>query len=679
MPLSKLNPEQLEAAKAPMGHNLIIASAGTGKTSTIVGRIAFLLQNGIGAEEILLLTFTNKASHEMIERVGRFFGYELAKKIQAGTFHAIAYKHLKEHQKVALKQPRELKVLFRSIYERRTFVDTFDSKPYTSQYLYDFYALYLNSSREREFGEYLEEKAPAQLKFLEIYEGIFDEFDMLKRDYGYVDYNDLLLLYRAEMQKLREKGDCPYKEILCDEYQDTNPLQESILQALNPSSLFCVGDYDQSIYAFNGADISIIGNFGVQYPQANVFTLTKNYRSSGMILDLANQVISRNERIYPKSLEVMKEGEFDAPKLLVYDELFLQYQGIAKRIASSGSIHQEIAIIFRNNSSADGIEASLRELGISSKRKGGSSFFETKEIALLLDLCSCFYNPKDMMAYIHVLSYGKGIGSSIAKDLYEALNALGEGDVIGGLLKPREGIKPYALRAKSSQMGLFEDFFALENASRFDAFLDPSLRSHPMFEHPKLVSEGAKFLNLFFLLIKQARFLSHPMHLIKEIRSSLFFREIIATFAKERAKNKDGSLDAVRETEAMERIERKVALLESLSKPYANLGAFLNAMILGGSEASDGSGVNLLSIHASKGLEFKEVYVVDLMDGRFPNRKLMSKGGSLEEERRLFYVAVTRAKEKLFLSYARKDELKKISYEPSIFLYEAGLILKDKE
>lgn len=675
MPLSSLNPQQFQAATAPMGHNLIIASAGTGKTSTIVGRIAFLLQNGIKPEEILLLTFTNKASSEMIERVGRFFGKDLAQKIQAGTFHAIAYKYLKEHLKVSLKQPRELKILFKSIYEKRIFLDTQECKPYTSQYLYDFYSLFLNSSGEKSFEEYLEEKASAQMVFLPIYEGIFDEFDALKREYHYVDYNDLLLLYRSEMNRL---GVCPYREILCDEYQDTNPLQESILKTLSPSSLFCVGDYDQSIYAFNGADISIIGNFKLDYPKAQVFTLTKNYRSSEMILDLANRVISRNERIYPKSLEVMKKGDYDPPKMLVYDELFLQYQGIAKRISLSGVAHQEIAVIFRNNSSADGIEASLRELGISSKRKGGNSFFDSKEIALLLDLCSCFHNPKDMMAYIHVLSYGKGIGNSIAKDLYEALNLLGEGNILTGLLSPKAGIKPYALRAKSSQMGLFEDFFSLENASRFDSLLQEGIKSHPMFEHPKLTSEGAKFLNEFFIFVQKIKGISHPTFLIEAIRTSNFFKDIIQTFARERAKNKDGSIDGAREEQAMERIWRKVLLLESLSKPYANLGAFLNAMILGGSEASEGSGVNLLSIHASKGLEFKEVYVIDLMDGRFPNRKLMSKGGSLEEERRLFYVAVTRAKEKLFLSYAKKDDLKKLNYEPSIFLYEAGLISKEQ-
>lgn len=671
MPLSNLNPEQKQAATALLGHNLIIASAGTGKTSTIVGRIAHLLSIGIKPNEILLLTFTNKASNEMIERVGKYFGKEVAQNIEAGTFHSVAYRYLKEHFSVLLKQPRELKILFKSIYERRTFLQK-DPTPYSSQYLYDLYSLFLNSSQES-FEHYLEKKTPAQLVYLPIYEGIFEEFNALKREYHYVDYNDLLLLYKEEMCKLTSHSQCPYAEILCDEYQDTNPLQESILHALKPQSLFCVGDYDQSIYAFNGADISIIANFTQTYPSAQVFTLVKNYRSTAAILDLANRVISKNQRIYPKNLEVFKQGEAQEPKLLEYNELFEQYQGIAKKIAMGRCNYSDIAIIFRNNSSADGIEASLREMGVNSKRKGGSSFFESKEIVLLLDLLSCFFNPKDMMAYIHALSYGKGIGNSIAKDIYEGLAVLGEGNIIQGLLSPNDR-PPYTPKAKQSQAGLFDDLFMLENRARFDFALSKEFASHPILEHPKLNIEGCKFLNEFYILFKQSKMLKNPTELIDAISTSTFFKEIIQTLAKERSKNKDGSFDENRKNEALERIYRKIELLKNLSTPYENLGRFLNAMILGGAEASEGSGVNLLSIHASKGLEFEEVYVIDLMDGRFPNTKLMSKGGSLDEERRLFYVAVTRAKERLYLSYAKKDAIKDIEYTPSIFLYEAGMI-----
>ena len=637
MPLSQLNAEQAAAASAPSGHNLIIASAGTGKTSTIVGRIAYLLNQGYAPKDILLLTFTNKASSEMILRVGKIFSEDVAKNIESGTFHAVAYRYLREHQHIHLKQPKELQILFKSLYDKRVFVDREHNKPYSAQYLYECYSLFVNSATKSSFGTWLIERNLQQELYTPIYEDLMAEFSELKNTHHYADYNDLLLLYRKAVSGL----DKPlFAEVLCDEYQDTNPLQDSILNALCPPSLFCVGDYDQSIYAFNGADIGIISSFKHKYSDAQVFTLSKNYRSSKHILHSANKVIEKNERIYPKRLEVVKQGEFAPPKLIVYDELFLQYQGIAKRIATSNLPYEDTAIIFRNNSSADGIEASLRELNIPSKRKGSVSFFNTKEVSLLLDICSLVHNPRDMMAYIHTLSYGKGIGNSIAKDIYEAL-------------------------------------FALESHGRFDAHISPSFASHPILQHPKIHKDGAMFLSDFYEMLHQIHHLKSPKTLVSYITQSPFFVGIMRSLANTRAKNKDGSIDSTRFDNVLESINRKCKLLFDLSKNHNDLGKFLNAMILGSSEATEGSGVHLLSVHASKGLEFQNVYVVDLMEGRFPNRKLMSKSGSLEEERRLFYVAITRAKENLILSFAKKDMLKNIDYAPSVFLYEGELLHKE--
>ena len=389
MPLSQLNDQQREASCAPAGHNLVIASAGTGKTSTIVGRISFLLQNGITPSEILLLTFTNKAAQEMLARLSLKFDSKIIKDIEAGTFHAVAYRYLKAHDSITLKQPRELKVLFKSLYDRRVFLNAAEVAPYGANYLYDLFSLYFNSTTSENFTQWLERKNPQQLQYAEIYLDVWEEFKALKTEYAYVDYNDLLLNYKA---KLLESQSKPYKEVLVDEYQDTNPLQDSILQALNPPSIFCVGDYDQSIYAFNGADISIIGSFKERYPTGRIFSLTKNYRSTEPILNLANRVIEKNPRIYPKKLEVVKEQNFGNPALLVYEELFLQYAGIANKIKLSNRPYNEIAVIFRNNSSADGIEASLREIGIPTRRKGGVSFFDSKEVVYMLNLCTLLFH-----------------------------------------------------------------------------------------------------------------------------------------------------------------------------------------------------------------------------------------------------------------------------------------------
>ncbi|GAA7317627.1 ATP-dependent helicase [Helicobacter pylori] len=668
----QLNPEQRKAAKASKGHNLVIASAGTGKTSTIVGRILYLLDNGIKPEEILLLTFTNKASSEMIARVAKYS--KLSSKIEAGTFHAVAYRYLKEHYpNLSLKQPKELRKLLESIVDTKNAIDD-DKKPYTPQHLYALYSLYTNALKQEDFSAWLSNKNPEHTPYAAFYENILEEFENTKKKHNYIDYNDLLLLFKQAMLERPS----PYKEVLCDEFQDTNPLQESILDAINPPSLFCVGDYDQSIYAFNGADISIISNFTQKYQNARVFTLTKNYRSSKEILDLANQVIQRNERIYPKNLEVVKSGHFNKPALLNYNDNIAQCQDIAKRIVMRKDF-KEVAVIFRNNASADQLEAALRSHNVPSKRKGSASFFESKEVALALDICALIFNPKDIMAAIHVLSYISDIGSNTAKDIHEALMLLGNGNLKSALIQPNQEAKIYTKKKEITSMGLFEEIFALENSSRFNSVIDKAFHSHPVLMHPKISLNGAKMLSDFFILYTKAPTHS-PSALIKHILESAFFQTFKTRLLKERSKNKDGSYNEFKKLQAQKRFNEKMDLLSSLAKNYQNLGRFLNGTLIGSSEATQGEGVNLLSVHASKGLEFKDVYIIDLMEGRFPNHKLMNTGGGIEEERRLFYVAITRAKENLWLSYAKnelRENAKPKEHKPSVFLYEAGLLKPD--
>ena len=678
MPLSRLNDQQFLAATAPFGHNLIIASAGTGKTSTIVGRIAHLLQNGVKPNEILLLTFTNKAAAEMVERVALYFGNEIATKIDAGTFHAVSYRWLKkEDKKVVLKQQRELKTLFRSVHDKRSFmhIDA-QTQAYGANYLYDLYSFYQNTQMELDFESWIKQNQSEHDLYALIYADIVDEFEALKLQYGFLNFNDLLI----KMRELCKSKNLGYKEVLIDEYQDTNALQGTLIEAMNPDSLFCVGDYDQSIYAFNGADISIIGNFSKRFVDAQVFTLNKNYRSTVPILSLANKVISYNERIYPKALEFTRiSQDAPSPKLIAFDELFDQYHGIASSIRDSNTQRDEIAVIFRNNSSADGIEVALKELGIACRRKGGTSFFDSKEIKVLLDLYTLLINEADMMAFIHIFEYARGIGSSMAKEIYTALKTLGNGSMFYGLYAPDQSIvNPFEKRTLNHQLGLFDDFLELGAIGRFAKFgFEERFLKNAVLKHPKLTKDGATFLHLFYQLFRDIKGIKQPRTIIKKMADSEFYKLIISQLAQKRAQLKDGSIDERLEKEAKIRIERKAVLLEELSRPYQEHERFLNAMILGSQDLTQGEGVHLLSIHASKGLEYQEVYVIDLMDGRFPNRKLMARGGNIDEERRLFYVAVTRAKDILYLSYAKYDKIKKIDFVASQFLYEAGLIEMD--
>ena len=669
MPLSNLNTEQLSAATAPLGHNLIIASAGTGKTSTIVGRIAHLLQAGVEPSTILLLTFTNKAAGEMIARLERFFPKKVVNKIESGTFHAVSYRWLKElHPNLALKQPSELKTLFRSIYEKRNFERmNLPLQPFSATYLYEQYSLYQNASLDG-FDEWFLKKYEEHEPVMDIYMDIVEEFEREKIDYGFASFNDLLL----RMKNHLEENTIPFREVLVDEYQDTNTLQSALIDALRPESLFCVGDYDQSIYAFNGANIENIATFSTRYPNATVFTLKTNYRSTAPILSLANRVIERNERIYPKKLEVGRHGKTHPPRLLIYSDLFEQYQSIAQDIKHTHVPNDQIAVIFRNNASADGVEASLREYGIACKRKGGTSFFDTKEIKFLLDLLSLLVNPKDMMAFIHLFEYARGVGSALSRELFQCFLHFGEGCLMQGVLYPAIDELPKLNPNKNTQLGLFDDDQEIGSAARFKALnLGSTLMAHPLLKHPKLSLDAVNYFKEYHALMHVIHQLQDPSDILQNIISSSLYRGIVELLATQRGRLKSGEVDEEKKQQAKERIEKKAMLLLNISREYKELRRFVNAMVLGGNELSEGEGVNLLTVHASKGLEFPEVYVIDLVDGRFPNRKMMS---SIEEERRLFYVAVTRAKDKLYLSLAKFDKIKKIDYKPSQFLHEAGLI-----
>ncbi|CAA6803821.1 MAG: ATP-dependent DNA helicase UvrD/PcrA/Rep, epsilon proteobacterial type 1 [uncultured Sulfurovum sp.] len=669
MPLSSLNTEQLSAATASLGHNLIIASAGTGKTSTIVGRIAHLLQTGVEPSSILLLTFTNKAAGEMIARLERYFPKKVVSQIESGTFHAVSFRWLKTlYPNLTLKQPSELKTLFRSIYEKRNFVRmNLTMQPFSATYLYDMYSLYQNASLES-FDVWFLEKYPEHEQVMDIYMDITQEFEKEKIEFGFASFNDLLLRMKSHL----ETQTIPFTEVLVDEYQDTNTLQSALIDVLKPKSLFCVGDYDQSIYAFNGANIENIATYSKRYDDASVFTLKTNYRSTAPILSLANRVIERNERIYPKKLEVGRHGKTHPPKLLMYNDLFEQYQSIAQSIKHTHVPNDQIAVIFRNNSSADGVEASLREYGIPCKRKGGTSFFDAKEIKFLLDLLSLLVNPKDMMAFIHIFEYARGVGSALSKELFQCFLYFGEGNLLQGVLYPKKYDLPKLNPNKNVQLGLFDDDQEIGSSARFNSLhLNPSLMKHPLLKHPKMTIDAVTFFRDYYELVKELHGQNNPSSILKIAIHSKLYANIIALLSTQRGRLKSGEIDEEKKSQAKERIERKANLLLDLSRQYRELRRFVNAMVLGGNELSEGEGVNLLTVHASKGLEFPEVYVIDLVDGRFPNRKMMS---SVEEERRLFYVAVTRAKDKLYLSLAKFDKVKKIDYKPSQFLHEAGLI-----
>ena len=698
----KLNREQLEAVTAPIeGYNLVIASAGTGKTSTIVARIGYLLRQGVDPRSILLLTFTNKAAEEMKSRLTAHFPE--AELVEGGTFHGVSYRWLKKsNSRLVVKPPKEMKLLLRSIYEKRELyrLDS-ETRPFSAPYLYDLYSLAQNSGilEIDGFIKWLEERYPEQETFLWAYEDILTEFEQIRREHNLIDFNTLLI---EMVERLGNGIENPYRYVLVDEYQDTNPLQGLFIDRIEQGSLFCVGDYDQSIYGFNGADISIISTFRERYPYARVYTLKKNYRSYGEILEIANRVIRFNPRIYPKKLEVTRGYSGTFPPLLTYFDTYQQYRAIAQKIACSTTPREEIAVLFRNNSSGDGIEGFLREMGVGVKRRGGISFFESREVKWISNLLNLLVNPKDIMAFIGVVEYGKGIGSGIAGELFGVLSRLGMGNVIKGIINPNRQINPFPPARVATQLGLFGDRVEEPSIGKFKKIgIKEDFLSHPVLKTPKLSPEGGLFLYFLYLFLKKinasqstaSKSISSlkltnfnstspkneifqletfkPAEIIAKIKTSQLWQEVKKSIALLRSKDRNGKIDREKFLDQLERADIRLSILEKMGDGYRDIAGFLTGITLGANEITEGRGVNLMTVHASKGLEFREVYLIDLMDGRFPNTRLATSGAGLEEERRLFYVAVTRAKDRLIMSMAYRDGQSHRTYKPSQFLSEA--------
>ena len=235
-------------------------------------------------------------------------------------------------------------------------------------------------------------------------------------------------------------------------------------------------------------------------------------------------------------------------------------------------------------------------------------------------------------------------------------------------------MEAYEKKTKNYQLGLFDEIDELGEKSRFAKFnFSEQFFAHPILKMQKLSESGGQFLYEIYNLLVHSKNHSNPTTLISDIKNSKIYNIIATELCVKRATKKDGSVDENIKKEAFERIMAKIEVLSELSKNYSDIEKFYNFITLGSNEMSSGDGVNLLSVHASKGLEFDLVFVVDLAQNRFPNLKLMNMGGSIDEERRLFYVAVTRARDELVLSYAKYDKIKKISYHPSQFLIEAGM------
>ncbi len=591
---NNLNQAQLEAVFSPDGPTLIIAGAGSGKTRTLVYRVAWLVENGIPPERILLLTFTRKASQEMLHRVEEMLNRS-CREVAGGTFHALAYKILRIYgSAIGLKRPltvmdrKDSEELVGKIIKAKRW-DKEKDNPDKKEFL-ELLSRFVNKGLTFEEGlsQSFFENGISLSKLKEVNR----DYETLKRQHGLLDYDDLLShclhLFRQEtgiVQKLSSF----YQYVLVDEYQDTNLLQAEMVRHLARGNIMVVGDDSQSIYGFRGAHFKNILDFPHQFPGTRVIKMEENFRSSQPILNLANRMISYSKERYSKCLfSRFKKGEPPCCIELPYEESQSQY--VTRQLQEfhgQGIPWEEMAVLFRAGHHSFNLEVFLQKEGIPFKKYGGRRFVEGAHIKDFLSYLKVIHNPLDVLAWERILKLLEGFGPKRAQD------------IVG-------------------QMTVCPDW-----TSRLECLTG----------YPRLKSQLDEFSALFQRLIDQP--LLTPTQALETIWE--YYKNLLPGLYEE-----------------PQRRQKEIEEIIRVSYNYTETEALLGDLSLEVYEEPDGQEkdqLTLSTVHSAKGLEWKVVFIIWLTEGRFPSSQSMMNPEEMEEERRLLYVAITRAKERLFLTY----------------------------
>ncbi len=632
----ELNPEQLAVVKGGDGPCLVLAGAGSGKTRTIIYRLAYLLEKGADPRNICLVTFTNKAAKEMTTRAEALLGYKPQGMI-AGTFHHLANFLLRRYGKriglepnfTILDEDDKKSLIKASIGESG--VDTKKKRFPMPAVLKEIFSYAKNSRNNLE--QVIDLKHPNFLPLQEEIASVRRIYEKKKKDGNMVDFDDLLTatLNLLETQTdIREGLARHFQYLLVDEYQDTNPVQAAILYHLSShyKNILVVGDDAQSIYSFRAADIKNILDFNKTYPEAKMFKLETNYRSTPNILDLANDVISKNFNQFPKNLKSLRP-KLSAPSLLSAGSQNDEAKFIADKILElrgEGVELKNMAVLFRASYHSQVLEMELTRRDIPYEYRGGVKFFERSHIKDVISYLRAFFNPKDEAAWTRILSFGVGVGPVAAQNIFNTVAQKNTPQEIAQITSSNFGAKAGLPRVGVKAGNSWNDILRL----------------------------WQKFLNLA----------PAPNNFIEAVLSSHYRDYMEHTYD-----NFEDRLNDLME-------------LAAFSSKYENLENFLTEITLfedvavknDGGASYDREKMVLSTIHQAKGLEWNTVFIINLIDGAFPNRRALLEDGGVEEERRLFYVACTRAKENLFLSYAFTGgggDFGGMNFnEPSIFLRE---------
>lgn len=592
--IDELNPQQKQAATTESQHSLVLAGAGCGKTKTIVARAAYLIDQGIPANQIQILTFTRRSASEIVARVELALG-EQAKGLRASTFHTFCMYLLRRVPKAfgleqfSIIDRDDQLMMFRLIRGK-------DDKKNPNQLpkpqeLCDLYSFARNTRQK--LSDALEKQHPEHLAFKDQIAEIMKEYETRKRARSFLDYDDILAIVASALDQSEGLADyvaslC--KHMLVDEMQDTNPLQWALLEPLKDKvSLFCVGDDAQSIYGFRGADFENIHHFKDRVPNAQVFKLEQNYRSTQEILDLSNWLLDQSEIQYNKRLDAHR-GEGVKPRMHIFPNEFDEAKWIAidikERNYLQGNKWSDHMVLVRSSFAARHIEAACIAANVPYRFIGGMKLLETAHVKDLLSLLRVIANPLDDIAWMRFLTLWNGVGDVGASRLAQQLLLEPEFDLI---------------------------FDKLEKFGRIPAET--------------------------LLIMKQMTVLKHEV----QACVSLGIQAIEAQLAENYKKD-------------WNRRQGDFELVKQLASKHAQLSEFLEEYVLDPvsiseiERQSDSDVVTLITIHSAKGTEQKVCYVVNVTPGQYPHVRAQGDFNDVEEERRVLYVALTRAQNELILT-----------------------------
>ena len=603
---AELNPQQAAAATHADGPLLIIAGAGTGKTRTLVYRVAHLIERGVQAERILLLTFTRRAAQEMLSRVEKLVGSS-SKRVHGGTFHATAHRLLRRYGQAAglakdftimdQADSADLMQLSRAQLGYGAKAKRFPKK----ETLQHVYSRHINTGISVE--DIIRDEYPQFVDYIEDFGKIYGDYTRRKQERNLVDYDDLLLFWALLLEaapELAKKISGMYDHILVDEYQDTNVLQARILRGMCIShrNITVVGDDAQSIYSFRGANFRNILDFPKQFEGATTVTLEQNYRSTQPILSVTNTLISRAAERFTKNLWTERTGG-EMPWLVTARDEQQQTQFVVDRILElheEGTRLGEIAVLFRAGYMSADLEIELTNRKIPFEKWGGLKFLEAAHVKDVLAFLRILENPRDEVSWYRLLLLLPGIGDATARAAIDSMAAAAWESAAFGRYAP----PPRARAAHAALVDLLD-----------------GLRNGPVQDEAQVSADIARVRLLYDNILR----------------------------------------------ERYDRVEPRLADLDQLqiiAGGYPDRATFLSALALeppqatqdlpGGSKDEDDCLV-LSTAHSAKGKEWDAVFVIWAVDGWFPSARCLNSDEETEEERRLMYVALTRARNYLSVTH----------------------------